>query len=315
MSYYLIDENIDTSLTLPLNCMLWRYPAASICFCLHNHEELELIVMRAGKMRITSDMEKYILSPGDVALFNPFALHQGETPGETMGKTPGETMGMTPGEPPGESDDAGAEYLCLTFNPDKVLRFENSVLSGCASDLTEEKRRFDGFYPAGCDAAIKLSELAEEIFENFKKKTPESECRVLSSLYMSLNELFREHFRPVTADKSYKRNVRFLKNITAFLEERYADDITASDAAAALYISKSYFYRLFYQHFGMGFAKYLCRYRVKRASLQYKDSRLPVSDIAAAAGFSDYCYFSRAFHRYIGQSPAVYFGRRKTGGS
>ncbi|MBR4866617.1 MAG: helix-turn-helix domain-containing protein, partial [Clostridia bacterium] len=55
----------------------------------------------------------------------------------------------------------------------------------------------------------------------------------------------------------------------------------------------------------------LCRYRVQRAATDYAFSSLSIAEIAEAVGFSDYCYFSKSFKKYIGKSPAEYLGKWK----
>jgi AraC-like DNA-binding protein len=50
-----------------------------------------------------------------------------------------------------------------------------------------------------------------------------------------------------------------------------------------------------------------CKYNIKN----YASSELSVKDIATAVGFNDYCYFSRSFKKYVGQSPAFYFKKWK----
>ena len=78
-----------------------------------------------------------------------------------------------------------------------------------------------------------------------------------------------------------------------------------------MYMEISLFCHTFKRHFGISFSSHLCRYRCIRAAELYKNSGMNIADIAAAVGFSDYCYFSRSFKKYIGQSPAIYFGKWK----
>lgn len=294
MSYYYIEKRNLTTVTLPVNCETYSVssPADSKGYQavhLHHHEPLELIVMKRGTAIWTADDRTYRVSAGDVLLLNPYVLHSAEIP-----------------------QNSEAEYLCITFSLSSVLGFQNSVLSQCALSLSDGVCFLDEFYPADEPDTIEMVSVADSMFEKFHKKTPESECEIMSCLYRLLSKLLETHYHENHTNATYKRNKQFLQKISIYLDANHQKPITSKDAAEALFLSVSRFSHIFHQHFGMSFSKYLCQYRVRRAATYYVHSTLPITQIAADVGFSDYCYFSRSFKQYIGTSPARYFGRRKT---
>ena len=65
--------------------------------------------------------------------------------------------------------------------------------------------------------------------------------------------------------------------------------------------------------FGIPFRSYLTEYRISRAmELFLRYEGLSVREIAAKVGFSDYCYFSHMFKRYMGISPTEYLKTKRT---
>lgn len=54
--------------------------------------------------------------------------------------------------------------------------------------------------------------------------------------------------------------------------------------------------------------QYLCDFRLQIATDRI-NGNLSIAEIASEAGFNDYCYFSRSFKKYIGVTPAKYFGK------
>ena len=112
-------------------------------------------------------------------------------------------------------------------------------------------------------------------------------------------------------DASARHNVEFLRSVSEYVRDHFQQNITTADIAAALFMTPSNFCHQFNQNFGCSFLKYLREYRVQVAK-SYLGSDMSISQIASEVGFSDYCYFSRSFKKYVGQSPAIYFGIWKT---
>ena len=71
-------------------------------------------------------------------------------------------------------------------------------------------------------------------------------------------------------------------------------------------VNPSYLSRLMKQSLGMSFNKYLTAVRIDRATRLMRDSRLLLKDIAERVGYASPYYFSTAFKRALGVSPAEY---------
>jgi len=294
MSYYYQEKRKLIGVTLPVNCEEWHCSSTSDLAMrqyvhLHNHEALELIIVQSGISLWNADNKQYRLSAGDVLLFNPYVLHSMELPPNE------ETI-----------------YIGITFSLESVLGFRKSVLHQCAAAVSDGTYCFDEFYPADAENTALIASIAKSIFQNFDKKTPNSECSIMSDLYRLLTILLSSHYHEDQTFCAYKRNKQFLQKLSLYLDENYMKPITSKDAAAALYLSQSRFAHVFHQHFGVSFPIYLCQYRIHRAAAYYSEAPVSVTEIAESVGFSDYCYFSKSFKKYIGITPAVYFGRWKT---
>ena len=76
--------------------------------------------------------------------------------------------------------------------------------------------------------------------------------------------------------------------------------------AQQVYLSPTYFGRIFKEGTGESFTAYLTRVRIQRSKelLCYESFRL--TDIAQLVGFEDQSYFSRVFKRMEGVSPRRY---------
>jgi AraC family transcriptional regulator len=82
--------------------------------------------------------------------------------------------------------------------------------------------------------------------------------------------------------------------------------IRLDDVAGAVRMSKSHFSRAFSCTVGEPPARYLRRYRVKRAHEMMLSTSKSLSEIALNCGFADQSHFTRTFRRMVGVAPAAW---------
>ena len=111
-----------------------------------------------------------------------------------------------------------------------------------------------------------------------------------------------------------EKEIKFMKKLNAYMSKHYQEPITINDIALELSYSQSNLYRMFRQCFNESPSLYIKNFRVLKAATEYRYSDLSISEIASEVGFSDYCYFSKAFKSKIGISPREFF-RKKTNNS
>lgn len=94
---------------------------------------------------------------------------------------------------------------------------------------------------------------------------------------------------------------RICEYIDSHLEER----ISLVALAAMAGLSANHFAYAFRQSVGLPPHSYLLRRRIETAQRMLRDTELPLSQIALAAGFSDYSHLARHFRRLTGMSPSA----------
>lgn len=291
MAFYLTTAEHPELVTLPVNIsyhekiMTLDRTTHYSPFNEHNHDAVEILYITGGELLVELEHRPYHLKTGDIILFNSYDIHAAWIP----------PNGMT------------NSYLCVTTSINRILRiFNKSVLSEAAQDLKELRSGFDHFYPAGTDIAQRLGAHIDGINRSFYKKTIESECAVMQHLLGLFTDLFDGHYH--MTDASERHNLEFLRSVSEYVNTHFRQSVTTATIAAALFMTPSNFCHQFKQNFGCRFLRYLCEFRIQQ-SLRYAGQNLTISQIASEVGFSDYCYFSRSFKKYIGQSPAKYFGK------
>ena len=90
-----------------------------------------------------------------------------------------------------------------------------------------------------------------------------------------------------------------------YIEANLGKTITRDEVAEHIWLSPSYFSRLFKRIMGMGYNEYLTDMRIKKAK-QMLLQNVSVADIAIVVGFRDARYFSIIFHKKTGYTPSEY---------
>jgi AraC-like DNA-binding protein len=94
---------------------------------------------------------------------------------------------------------------------------------------------------------------------------------------------------------------RICEYIESHLDEKISLEVLSSMAGLSAY----HFARAFRQSLGAPPHGYLVQRRVERVKQLIRDSKLPLSEIALAAGFSDQSHLARHFRRLTGTSPSL----------
>ncbi|MDE6850552.1 MAG: AraC family transcriptional regulator, partial [Clostridia bacterium] len=91
-----------------------------------------------------------------------------------------------------------------------------------------------------------------------------------------------------------------------FISNRYGENITAEDIAAAAGYSPNYLSRKFKESTGVGIHEYLTFIRLQKAAVELVSTKDSVTDIALRCGFSDGNYFKDVFKKKYGVTPREY---------
>ncbi len=90
-----------------------------------------------------------------------------------------------------------------------------------------------------------------------------------------------------------------------FIESHISEKISLDALSTMAGLSPHHFARAFQQSLGMPPHRYLLRRRLEHVEQMLRDTRLPLSHIALAVGFSDQSHLNRHFRRLTGMSPSL----------
>ncbi len=130
---------------------------------------------------------------------------------------------------------------------------------------------------------------------------PEEKIETLLAMFRQLVELI------IRSQLIHHKDHDLIEPVIEQIRQHPEIPLTLEEAARMSGRSPSTITRLFKKITGQSFKQYQVTFRMKRAAkLLIERPNRPVAEIAAAVGFEDPFYFSRQFHKQVGQSPSDY---------
>ena len=121
---------------------------------------------------------------------------------------------------------------------------------------------------------------------------------VYNHLFFILNELTAANKFKLTPVKDYTLQIR------EFFSLNYQKNVTISDLADALFLSKMQAQRVTKKYTGKTFGENLLLQRMIVAETLMKTSKMSLSEIASYVGYNSYCGFWKAYKKYQNEEKA-----------
>ena len=250
----------------------------------HMHDKIEILYCLEGAMRVFLNGEENPISSGDMVIINSNEIHQ----------IIGDTDGLN-------------RYLVFKIEPEMLSTSSQAVfemkyflpftVSTAAYPQIIRKQVLD---------ATELPEIFRLVDEENREKAYGYElaihgcaCRIFLWILRYWHSLGMEISDTVIPSN----HINVLKSAFAYVDEHYAEDISASSTAAYCNVSYSYFSRMFKKNMGRSFTEYLNQYRVTKAEGLLTSTDKSITEIALETGFSDAGYFIKVFKKQKGLSP------------
>lgn len=248
----------------------------------HWHEEMEIIYIETGQMRIKIPSQSFLLEKGDCIVISSNILHY-----------------------------AAAVVECrlhsLVFSPALITGNEELVfakkymqpLLTCSSFShyvikEENNKNVADWFGRAFDA------LANDRY-GYEFTVRENLSRICLFLYGEFHPQIKIQNPPPDQD-----NLRIRKMLT-FIHDNFSGDISLAEISAAAHISERESLRCFKKIIQLSPIQYLLKYRIMRgAEMLLKNPAYSISEIAASCGFDSPSNFSKVFKRFYNCTPREY---------
>ncbi|MGL4606222.1 MAG: AraC family transcriptional regulator [Eubacteriaceae bacterium] len=224
--------------------------------------------MRGGERYLSCKNKEYILSKGDIVLFNPEDNH---------------TCAGSGDEP--------LDYLGLNISKSKMLNlteeiFDNQRLPHFTKTVISDQEIVSYF---------------QTLHKNILKDSGEFENEELLLIMFEL--LINRYCAPLEEERGDCK--KEIQDICEFLQNHYTESISLDDICKYAGFSKSSLLRGFTREKGMTPYRYLQTIRVDAAK-KLLEKGFSTIETSMQTGFSDQSHFTKFFTMFIGLSPGVY---------
>lgn len=113
-------------------------------------------------------------------------------------------------------------------------------------------------------------------------------------------------FNDFSRDQGYHQ----IQEVLRFVDDHLSEELSLKRISSELFISTTYFSRLFRSKTGQKFSEYLALRRIEKAKLLLASSDQPISEIAHAVGYPEANSFARLFKSYTNMTPVQYRKQR-----
>lgn len=254
----------------------------------HWHQELELLYITEGKIKLTVEGHTFVAVAGDIVTIPSKYLHSGINPFDAP---------------------------CALY----ALVFDYALIAGQSGDpihkkyikpVAEHPHAF--FLHMSQEPA--LVAIVQQIIDKYGRQSLGYELFIRAQLYLFLSELYtlqQSGLHPLvsaTAETARGRanNSYACRKTIAYIEKNIASPISLEAIASYVGFNREYFCRFFKRNFGLSFTKYLNQYRVQCAEHYLLNTDQKIIDISTELGFTDANYFAHVFKNHTGMTPTDY---------
>jgi len=277
----------------PMGFYHCEVPEDFVNLLVHWHEELEVTLVRSGRLHYAVGLSGFEAEEGDLLLILPNTLHAARQLDQTRAVT--DSVVFHPRMLASAEPDIctsrfirplleGALRRPARVRPDEPLY---GPLHRCFETLWACRRETDPFY------VLRAKTAALELVGLVWQGADEGEqCE---------------------APRQAGIHEEKLKLVLSYLQAHYAEPVSVCALAAMCGFSQAHFMNLFKRYMNCTCIKYVNELRLAHAALALEEGETTVMQAALDCGFSNISYFNRMFKQKYRMTPREYRAARGTG--
>lgn len=263
---------------LPINITV----ANLIDYPIHFHNDLEVVYVLDGSVRMKNGYYNYILKEGDIFILNPREIHSFENNGE-------KNMVMML--------QMDTEYFSNYYD-----NLKNSFFVTDMEDDSDESLEL-------------LRNILAKIMMEVMQKGYGYEAKVIESTHNLLSDLFADFQYYLMEDGKFVNGAKHkgnkvlagrLSRITDYMYANYTRKLTLSEIAEREHLSIYYLSHVIKEATGLSFQELLSFIRVEESEKLLLGTSKKIGAIAYETGFSAVRYYIKHFERWFGMHPLEY---------
>ena len=249
---------------------------------LHWHKYIEILYILKGRVLVHVNAQSMVAEPGTLFFINTMEQHYTDF-----------------------VNDEEHQILCIQFDANILytlgeIGYETEYITA----LLNRKIK----YPVCIDVKNKNNILVilEELLREGEERRIGYEMNIKADFFKLIVWYLREtEDFDGNSEFSHIDNEERMKLIFDYVNQNYMLPITTAEAAQYVFLSYTYFCKMFKTNTGCTFMEYLNNVRLVEAK-KLLNMDISISNVALKTGFKDQNYFSRLFKRKFNVTPSKY---------
>lgn len=276
-------EVVDYDENLPVKVKVFRAKLNN--FQPHWHDELEIVHVLEGEIKVIISENTYFLQKGDMEIISFKEIHQ-------IHSIEGECL-----------------LQIIQINP-KFMEYHFPHLSR----IRFQKNLTDISKDINSGIVINIKILIGKMVNSLINKRLGYEYEVVSLIYKLFGILMSNLPYIISGEDELKENNIVFKRLTKifdYIEQNYMNEINNDTLAEFLYLSKYYLAHFFKEHTGLSIGQYITNIRMNKATELLIKSEEFITNIILVCGFKNIKYFYKVFKESYKCSPLEYRNNKK----
>ena len=152
----------------------------------------------------------------------------------------------------------------------------------------------------GIDAAV------ADLFQSILTSAADDTLGAQLLLNAKMLELLSLYFCATGTEGAAAGADEALARVLTYIGDHLDRTLSVGELAELVHFHPNYFVRFFKERMGVPPVRYINNVKTERAKSLLENTSLPIKEIMAQVGFSDYSHFSKFFKAYCGYSPTAF---------
>ena len=246
----------------------------------HYHQDVEIIYVLQGEIRLKNVCHNYVLKEGDIFTNSGHEVH-----------------GLT-------ATDKTNVVAIIQISNRFFTQYFPTLTKACFMSYVKDDKymRMDALRKMLLSI---LLDYARRSF-NYKRTCTEQMIEVVNYLNRYFNLFAFEGQVVVNFKSNNPVAVERISRIINYIYENHASRISLKDLAEKEHLSTFYLSHLIHDCIGMNFKEFLCFARIEMSEIPLLETDRKISTIAKDVGFSTTSYYEKFFTKWFGHTPAEY---------
>lgn len=249
-----------------------------------SHDSFEMVYVKSGTGVFEFGRSNIEVGPNDLVVIRPHASHRFL------------------------SDDRNTCELVLVYFS-FADNFGSTVESQSAKEFLGYVNKEDGEPAISVKVRQKndiitcMNRIIEEQADNGEDLSEEMQRLLMQELFILVSRVLKTEYQNTISRAGGQKVKELIKISENYIRNNYERELDLSTIAGKVFLSPSYFIRVFREETGLSPINYLLKVRIENAKEMLKTTNMKVRDIATAVGFSNQQRFNEMFRKFTSMTP------------